>query len=123
MDLSLGFLFCSTDLYFQTVKNLPVMQETWVQSLGQEGPLEKGMAIHSSVLAWRITWTEEPEGLQSVGLQRVIISSDALPNFLYQSIEKYKASAYYSRTWILSVDRKGELPGVSHSFITFVNSF
>ena len=44
----------------QTVKNLPAMQETWVQSLGQEDPLEKGMATHSSVLAWRIPWTEEP---------------------------------------------------------------
>ena len=52
----------------QTVKNLPEMQETWVQSLGQEGPLEKGMAAHSSTLAWRIPWTEEPHGLQSTGL-------------------------------------------------------
>ena len=47
----------------QTVKNLPVMQETRVQSLGWEDPLEKGMAIHSSVLAWRIPWTEKPGGL------------------------------------------------------------
>jgi len=46
-----------------TVKNLPAMQETWVQSLGQEDPLEKGMAMHSSILAWRIPWTEEPGGL------------------------------------------------------------
>ena len=48
----------------QMVKNLPVMQETWVQSLGQEDPLEKGMATHSSILAWRIPWSEEPSGLQ-----------------------------------------------------------
>ena len=47
----------------QLVKNLPTMQETWVQSLGQEDPLEEGMAIHSSILAWRIPWTEEPSGL------------------------------------------------------------
>ena len=47
------------------------MQATWVQSRGQEDPLEKGMATHSSVLAWRIPWTEEPGGLQSIGLQRV----------------------------------------------------
>ena len=47
------------------------MQETWVQSLGREDPLEKGMAIHSSILAWRISWTEEPGGLQLVGSQRV----------------------------------------------------
>ena len=53
------------------VKNLPVMQETWVQSLGWEDPLEKGMATHSSILAWRILWTEEPGGLQSMGSQGV----------------------------------------------------
>ena len=45
------------------------MQETWVQSLGREDPLEKGMAIHSSILAWRIPWTEEPGGLQSMGCE------------------------------------------------------
>ena len=55
----------------QMVKNLPAMQGTWVQSLGQEDPLEKGMAAHSSILAWRIPWTEEPGGLQSMGSQRV----------------------------------------------------
>ena len=53
------------------VKNLPAMQGTWVQSLGQEDPLEKGMAAHSSILAWRIPWTEEPGGLQSMRSQRV----------------------------------------------------
>ena len=47
------------------------MRETWVRSLGQENPLEKEMATHSSILAWRIPWTEEPGGLQSMGLQRV----------------------------------------------------
>ena len=52
------------------VKNLPVMQETWVRSLGWKDPLEKGMATHSSILAWRIPWTEEPGGLQYMGLQR-----------------------------------------------------
>jgi len=55
----------------QLVKNLPEMQETWVQSLGQKVPLEKEMATHSSLLAWRIPWTREPGGLQSIGLQRV----------------------------------------------------
>ena len=58
-------------LVAQAVKNLPAMQETWTQSLGREDPLEKGMTIHSSILARRITWTEEPGGLQLVGLQRV----------------------------------------------------
>ena len=51
----------------QTVKNLPAMLEAWVQSLGWEDPLEEEMATHSSILAWRIPWTEEPGGLQSTG--------------------------------------------------------
>ena len=55
----------------QMVKNLPVMWETGVQSLGQEDPLEKGMATHSSILALEIPWTEEPSGLKSMGSQRV----------------------------------------------------
>ena len=55
----------------QMVKNLPAVQETQVQPLGREDPLEKGMATHSSILAWRILWTEEPGGLQSMGSQRV----------------------------------------------------
>ena len=55
-------------LVTQMVKNLPAMWETWVRSLGREDPLEKEMATHSSILAWRIPWTEE---LQSTGLQRV----------------------------------------------------
>ena len=55
----------------QMVKNLPAMQETQVQSLGQEDPVEKEMATHSSILAWRIPWTEEPGRLQSMGSLRV----------------------------------------------------
>ena len=58
-------------LVTQMVKRLPAMQETWVRSLGWEDPLEKEMATHSSILAWRIPWTEEPGRLQSMGLQRV----------------------------------------------------
>ena len=54
----------------QLVKNPPAMRETWVLSLGQEDPLEKRKAAHSSVLAWRIPWTQEPGGLQSMGPQR-----------------------------------------------------
>ena len=53
------------------VKNLPAMQETQVKSLGWEDPLEEEVAIHSTILAWRIPWTEEPDRLQSMGLQRV----------------------------------------------------
>ena len=55
----------------QTVKNPPAMQETWVPSLDWEDPLEEGMATHSSILAWRIPWTEELDGLWSRGSQRV----------------------------------------------------
>ena len=60
-----------TSLVAQTVKNPPAVWETWVQSLGWEDPLEEGMAIHPSILAWRIHITEEPGGLQSMVLQRV----------------------------------------------------
>ena len=63
------FLFNS--LVAQTVKCLPTMLETWVRSLGQEDPLEKEMATHSSTLAWKIPWKEEPDGLQSAELQIV----------------------------------------------------
>ena len=57
-------------LIAQMVKNLPAVQETRVRSLGGEDPLEKEMATHSCILAWKIPWTEEPGGLQSMGLQR-----------------------------------------------------
>ena len=58
-------------LVAQTLNHLPTMRETWVQFLGQEDRLEKEMAIHSSTLAWKIPWTEEPDRLQSMGLRRV----------------------------------------------------
>ena len=61
----------STTLVVQMVKTLPATRETWVESLGGEDPLEKGMATHSSVLAWRVPWTEQPGRLPSMGLQRV----------------------------------------------------
>ena len=86
--LSLNFLMCKMGLTIpntigwfyglskrmslaQLAKNPPAMQVTPVQSLGQEDPLEERMATHSSVLAWRIPWTEEPGGLQSMGLQKL----------------------------------------------------
>ena len=65
------YLLTGASLVAQLVKNLPAVQETQVQSLGWEGPLEKEMAMHSSILSWKISWTEEPGGLQSMGLQRV----------------------------------------------------
>ena len=64
-------MFCRASLVSQMVKRLPAVQETWARSLGQEDPLEKEMATHSSTLAWKIPWTEEPGRLQSMGLQRV----------------------------------------------------
>ena len=63
-----------TSLIAQTVKILPAMQETGVRSLSWEDPLEKGMATHSSILAWRIPWAEKPDGLQSMESQRVVLN-------------------------------------------------
>ena len=62
-------MFIRASLTTQLVNHLPAMQEAWVQFLGREDPLEKEMATHSSILAWRIPWTEEPGGLQSMGSQ------------------------------------------------------
>ena len=59
--------YLQASLMAQMAKNLPAMQETWVQSPGREDPLEKEMATHSNTLAWKIPWTEEPGGLQSMG--------------------------------------------------------
>ena len=66
-----GLEFIRASLVAQRSKRLPLIRESWVRSLGQEEPLEKAMATHSSILAWRIPWTEEPGGLQSMGSQRV----------------------------------------------------
>ena len=62
---------CGASLVAQMVKSLPAMQEIWVQSLGQEDPLEKGVATHSCTLAWKSPWTDEPGGLKFMGSQRV----------------------------------------------------
>ena len=65
----------------QMVKNLPAIQETWVQSLGQEDPLEKGIATHSSILAWEIPWTEEPGKLESMGSPKESDTTEHLNNY------------------------------------------
>ena len=74
-QITVGLVICFSYLLgpklAQTVKRLPTMRETWVRSLGWKDPLEKEIATHSSILAWEIPWTEEPGGLQSMGLQRV----------------------------------------------------
>ena len=71
MQFSGKLKFMRASLIAQSVKNLPAMQETWVQFLSREDPLEKEMAVHSSNLAWKIPWTEEPDRLQSMGSHRV----------------------------------------------------
>ena len=75
METMTDFIFLGSkitaSLLAQRLKHLPAMWETWVRSLGQEDPLEKEMATHSSILAWRIPWMEEPGRLQSTGSQRV----------------------------------------------------
>ena len=78
-------------LVAQSVKNLPAMQETRVQSLDQEDPLEKGMATHFSILAWRIQWTEEPDRLQPMRLQRV--RQDCVTNTF-----TYKLTVHFDKT-------------------------
>ena len=69
--IRIGNVAYGASLVAQRLKCLPAMQETWVQSLGREDPLEKEMATHSSTLAWRIPWREEPGGLESKGSQRI----------------------------------------------------
>ena len=91
---------CGASLVAQMVKNLPAIWETLVWALGQEDPLKEEMATHSSILAWRIPWTEEPEGLQSMGLQRVrqdwvtniftftLANQPTFPAFVSRSVQK-----------------------------------
>ena len=72
-------------------QNLPAMQETRVKSLGQEDSLEKGMAIHSSILAWEIPWTEEPGGLQPMGSQKSLTTTERLTHLLSTGCELGKS--------------------------------
>ena len=69
-DIIFRICYLWASLVAQMVKSLPTMQENWVQPLGGEDPLEKEMSTHSSILAWKIPWTEEPDGLQSMGSQK-----------------------------------------------------
>ena len=86
------------------VKNLPAMQETWVGSLGQEDPLEKGMATHSRILAWRSPWMEEPGGLQSMGWQRV--RHNQVSNTL-SLLSVCRHNVYYiQENWLLLTDKE-----------------
>ena len=85
----------------KTVKNLPASPETWVRSLGQEDPLQKGMATHSSILAWRIPWTAEPGGLQSIGSHRVGHNGATNPfTFTLRSMQVMLGGAHPARSSI-----------------------
>ena len=105
--LRLPWLLTPKSLVDHMVKNLPVMQETGVQSLGLEDPLEKEMAIHSSILAWRIPWTGEPGGLQSMGSQRV--------GHDWVRTCKWLTLHYYSTTPVIKLETTREL---FHSHLT-----
>ena len=98
-------------LMVQMVKRLPATQETWARSLGQENPLEKEMAAHSSTLAWKIPWTEEPSRLQSIGSQRVghnwatshsLSLKSKLHKFAFEHAE-FKMLLWYLKTGILKL--------------------
>ena len=97
----------TTSLVAHMVKHLPTTQETWVQSMGLEDLLKKEMATHSSILAWKIPWTEEPIRLQSMGLQRVghdWATSLSLLSQLHCHIDSYQWGSFYK---ILGFRRKG----------------
>ena len=86
-----------TSLVAEIVKNLLAIQETWVQSMGQEDPLEKRMATHSSILAWRIPWTEEPGKLPSMVLQRA--GHDLGTNTNYRLYQIISTSIKFAIRW------------------------
>ena len=90
----------------QIVKSLPAVQETWVRSLGREDPLEKGMATHSSILMWRIPWTEEPDRLQPIGLQR--FAHDWSTNTLYFYFQNNSHRKDYTNG--LFIDKENKCP-------------
>ena len=97
------------------VKNLPAMQETWVQSLGQEDPLEKEMATHSSILAWRIPWTEESGGLQSIESQRVGHDWATELNWIRWQIWKTQQwTQGWKRSVFITIPKKGNVKECSN---------
>ena len=106
------------------VKNLPAVQETQIQSLGQEDPLEKGMATHSSILAWKISWTEKPSRLQSMRIQRVThdwTSNTSLRRRDYYSLNNAGNSSHPDSLWPPSKNKvisKGGLLYPGHHVIT-----
>ena len=93
LDWNLVLSFTGVSLVAQMVKNPPAMQETLVWSLGQEDPLDKEMATHSSTLAWRIPWMEKPGGLQSMGSQRV--RHNCVTNFSFSTFLSFTSCGFY----------------------------
>ena len=103
-------IYIRASLVAQMIKHPPAIQKTWVQSLGGENPLEKEMATHSSILAWRISWTEEPGGLQSMGSKRVghdwatnthfnlIYKLERIYSFIPQVFKHFLSAKHYSRS-------------------------
>ena len=114
----------------QKVKKLLAMKETWVQSLGREDPLEKGVATRSSILAWRIPWTEEPGGLQVIGLQRVghdcatntsNTSSFSLLLLVFQLCICYSSQKLSPDSWIMFYSSFWFVPLLFHSFFFYIS--
>ena len=100
-------------LVAQMIKNLPARQETYVLSLGWEDPLEKGMATHSSILDWRIPWTEEPGRLQSMGSPRVRHDFTFTFTFHFHALEKAMATHSSVLAWrIPGMGEPGGLPSI-----------
>ena len=95
----------------QRVKRLPAMQETWVQSLSREDPLEKEMAIHSSILAWRIPWMEEPGRLQSHGVPKSRTRLSDFTSLIGASLvaQRLKHLPAMQETWVQSLSREDPL--------------
>ena len=103
-----SILPCKASLIAQLVKNLPAVQETQVWSLGWEDPLEKEMVTHSSILAWKISWTEEPGGLQFMGLQRIRHNWETNTYLLTSP----------AKTWVLYIFQSSTLYHFSKGFLT-----
>ena len=116
--ISRGLPVIRASLVAQMVKYLPAMRETWIQFLGQEDPLEKEMAIHSSTLAWKTPWTEDPDRLQSMGLQRVgydwglhsLTHSEEDPHALLRKQEKTSFTLYQKNQIKMAATKFYKLP-------------
>ena len=106
-DKRAGSILVRASIVAHVVKSLPWMQETWVWSMGWEDPLEKRMATHSSILSWRIPWTEEPGGLQSMELQKV--RHDWVTN-IHKHISRIQRNPVWQAWWGVGITYLSELP-------------